>query len=43
MPEYPSEAINYGVSKASGEILAFIDMSTLRAQLVKDYRVFKKW
>jgi glycosyltransferase involved in cell wall biosynthesis len=26
---YPSEAINYGANKASGEILAFIDMSTL--------------
>ncbi len=40
---YPSEAINYGVSKASGEILAFIDMSTLPVpNWLKDYKSFLK-
>ena len=40
---YPSEAINFGVSKASGEILAFIDMSTLpEPNWLKDYKSFLK-
>ena len=40
---YPSEAINYGASKAIGEILAFIDMSTLpEPNWLKDYKSFLK-
>ena len=40
---YPSEAINYGANKAIGEILAFIDMSTLPDNnWLKDYKSYLK-